>query len=229
MQRKYEIKGCPLVKITSKEIIEKIQNGNFRMTSLKKYREMYKEDGDDIIGDPNEGKFYVHDAYIVIPEKNVCENVKEYAFATPNENDFVFCMFEFDLKENDIFRFSQTQKERLPKFGDSALIITNREEFIKRVKKGAERNGYSICYDSVNYYDESIDDVKYLCNQVIRGIENIVFYKQKKYQYQQEFRLTTPYEGDRDFIEFDIGNISDITQVVSTEKLLDSFTRQIKL
>ena len=57
-----QIKGFPLIKINSKEIIEKTRKGSFYMNSLKFYRDLYKNTHDEIIGDPFEGKIYMHSA-----------------------------------------------------------------------------------------------------------------------------------------------------------------------
>ena len=89
-----EIKGFPLIKIKSREIIDKIRAGSFYMSSLRKYREMYAECGDDTIGDPNEGKVIIHDAMFVSEEMGLCEQVTDQPIATVNENDFVFCMYQ---------------------------------------------------------------------------------------------------------------------------------------
>ena len=126
-----EIKGFPLIKIKSREIINKIRSGSFYMSSLRKYREMYAECGDDTIGDPNEGKVIIHDAMFVSEEMGLCEQVTDQPIATVNENDFVFCMFGVNPNKHDKFLFSEEQKQKLIGFDDTAMIVTDVYEFCR--------------------------------------------------------------------------------------------------
>lgn len=52
MAYKGQIKGFPLIKIKSRDIIEKIQKGLFYMNSLRYYRNLYEKSQDEVIGDP---------------------------------------------------------------------------------------------------------------------------------------------------------------------------------
>lgn len=70
-----KIEGFPLIKIKSREIIDKIRTDSFYMSSLKKYREIYAECGDDTVGDPNEGKIIIHNAILVSEEMGLCTHV----------------------------------------------------------------------------------------------------------------------------------------------------------
>ena len=57
---------------------------------------------------------------------------------------------------------------------------------------------------------------------ITKGTENIVFHKTKKYEYQQEYRFTIPNNTGDDYLELDIGDISDITEVFSTEEMFSA-------
>ena len=218
-----QIKGFPLIKINSHEIIAKIQNGSFRMNSLKIYREMYDNCNDNIVGDPYEGKFIIHDAVFQIEELGVNEHVKDFAFSTANENDFVFCMFGINPEKHISFKFTDEQKQKLIGFNDTALLITDIGEFATRIEQAATGKGLKIKSDFVNYYDETIDDVARLLSLVRNGMENIVFNKVKDYAYQQEYRFTIPnFTGD-EYLELNIGDITDISKVFTTEELFNSY------
>lgn len=78
------------MKIKSRELIERLQGGSFYMNSLKVYREMYKNCKDIVIGDPNEGKLFVHEALLQSEESRKHEVRRDYGISTVNENDFVF-------------------------------------------------------------------------------------------------------------------------------------------
>ena len=98
-----QIKGFPLLKINSKEIIEKTQNGSFYMNSLQYYRDLYKDKNDEIIGDPFEGKIYVHNAIMNVNGEKIV--IKDDGLSTPNENDYVYCMFGVNPQLNTTFTF----------------------------------------------------------------------------------------------------------------------------
>lgn len=218
-----QIKGFPLIKIKSKEIIDKIRAGSFHMSSLKKYREMYAESGDDTIGDPNEGKLIIHEAIMIVPEFGEEQILHDYPMPTANENDFVFCMFGINPMKYDTFQFSEEQKKKLVGFDDTALLITDAHEFCRRVIAAAAEKNLEIESGFVNYYDETSDDTKRLADLVVNGVKNIVYYKTQKYKYQQELRFTVPNKTGEDFLEFNIGDISDISEVFTTEEILSAY------
>ena len=97
----------PLIKIQTEEIISLIKKGSIRFNSLKLYRDFYNRYGDKTIGDPNEGKFFIHHGRVIITEKNIDKEVQNCYFSTANENDFVFCLFGVNPKEYDSFIFSE--------------------------------------------------------------------------------------------------------------------------
>lgn len=66
------IKGSVFVKFQKSCIIEKTQQGSIYMNSLQQFRKLYKDSGDETIGDPYEGKLYIYNADCFIPDK---ENV----------------------------------------------------------------------------------------------------------------------------------------------------------
>lgn len=217
------IKGFPLIKIKSREIIEKTRAGSFYMNSLKVYREMYAKSNDNVIGDPYEGKLIVHNAVLQIEKLGTNQVIKDFAFPTANENDFVFCMFGVNSGKHHSFTFNEEQKQKLAGCGDTALLITDVSEYFKRIKKAADANNLEITSGFVDYYDENVDDIGRLLSLVTKGIRNIVFNKVKDYSYQNEYRFTTPnFIGDR-IKELDIGNIEDISEVFTTKELLNSY------
>lgn len=218
----FQIKGFPLIKIKSQEIIEKIQKGSFRMNSLKLYRDMYKDGNDDGIGDPYEGKLFVHNAVIKIEELGIEEKLNNYPISTVNENDFVFCMFGVNPNKYCSFTFTEEQKEKLVAFDEAALLITDTYEFCRRIKKSADKEGLRITSDFVNYYDDTIDDVTRLAQLCINGTQNIVFHKTQRYSYQQEYRFTIKNDDGTEFIELDIGDITKISKILTTKEILNS-------
>lgn len=220
------IKGFPLIKIKSREIISKIQKGSFYMSSLKTYREMYNKSGDDTVGDPNEGKFVIHEAFLTIPETGESTLIMDQALPTVNENDFVFCMFGINPDLHNEFLFTDEQKQKLINFDDTAMLVTDVYEFCKRIVCAANLRGLTIKSGFVKYYDEHINNAKIYIDLFRNGTENIVFHKTKKYEYQQEFRFTIRNTTGEDHLCLDIGDISDITKVFTTEQLFSSIIKK---
>ncbi|NLD19154.1 MAG: hypothetical protein GX663_02765 [Clostridiales bacterium] len=219
---KYSLGNFPLIKIKSKELIEKTQKGSFYMNSLKKYREMYLPDSDDDVADPYEGKFFVKEAYLCIPERDECKLFKNHLFGTNYENDFVFCMFGIHPELQQKFNFTEEQQEKLIKIGDTTLIITDPYEFRNRIANAALAEGYEVRDGFVKYYDENVDDVGRIIMSLRNETKDIVFYKRNKYKYQQEYRFTIKNITGEKFLELDIGDISDISEILTTERFLNA-------
>lgn len=217
-----QIEGFPLIKIKSRELIEKLQSGSFYMNSLKFFRNTYKDGKSDGVGDPYEGKLFVHNAVVKIAELGVEKVLNDYPISTVNENDFVFCMFGVDASKHTSFTFTEEQKEKLIAFDEAALLITNTDEFFRRIEKAADEKGLQIISGFVKYYDETADEILRFISLLTYGTENIVFHKTVKYSYQQEYRFTIQNNTGEDFIELDIGDITDISKIFTTKEILNS-------
>lgn len=112
-------------------------------------------------------------------------------------------------------------------FGDTALVILDPDEFIRRVKVAAEQAGYKAYFKIVQYYDPTIDNGNMLIS-LLEGMWNIAFWKRDSYAYQQEVRFVfTPGNEHIDHIELDIGDISDITAIVSAESVLSATAEKV--
>jgi hypothetical protein len=109
--------------------------------------------------------------------------------------------------------------ERIHNFGDSVLIIKNGNEFIKRVKDGLLKSGYGFTRDHVQYY--GFNNIEHL-KQVQKDNLRIAFWKRDKYAYQQEYRFLI-HDYVEDNLSVDIGDISDITDLLKTEELLNTY------
>lgn len=72
------------------------------------------------------------------------------------------------------FRFTDKQKEKMLSFGDTALIVLDHDEFIRRVKVAAEQAGYKVYFKPVQYYDPTIDGGNMLIS-LLAGMWNIAF------------------------------------------------------
>lgn len=219
-----DVKGTPLIKFQSAERIESLRKGHLYAKTLKYYRDLEKETGDDEIGDEFEAMFHVNEGYLRVAEtgEKICLN--NALIQTANSNDFVFCMFGI-YPSLSKFSFTDKQKEKMLSFGDTALVILDSDEFIRRVYAAAEREGYETHFGAVNYFDPTVDNINVIVS-LLKGMWNIAFWKRNKYTYQQEGRFVfTPGNGD-DHIDLDIGDISAITAVLPSETVLSAMVEK---
>lgn len=216
-----EIKGFPLIKFKDEEIIRRLQSGNVYLNNLKWFRDYENESGDMIIGDSYEGMLHISDGELRISETGDCRKLANSLIPTVASNPFVFCMSYIDPQVNN-FEFNALQREEFSKFGDTALLILDSYEFISRIRNKAKEKGYNMHFGKVHYYNENIDSGD-MWISLMRGTYNIAFWKRRIYKYQQEFRMVIDNENyNEDHIELNIGDISDISKVFTSEQILNS-------
>ena len=123
------------------------------------------------------------------------------------------------LKElEELLKIPEDCKE----FGDHTVFITDVGEFIRRVESTCRKQHYKLYRKSVDYYDPDI------FHGTFDGIE-AVFKKHDKYKNQREFRfaIDTGTAGS-DPIDFDIGDISDISMRCSIETANRSLSLSVR-
>lgn len=220
-QKTYQIKGFPMIKFQSRKHLESLQNGLVYANTLHYYRELEKQTGDATIGDSFDGLFHVNEGIVKIPETGEEFVLNDQLIETSASNDYVFCMFGIPANTEQ-FQFSDEQREHMKSFGDSALIILDSDEFKKRVTEAAKAKGYDVHFGKVNYIDSSIDYANVLISMQ-QGIWNVAFWKRIMYEYQKECRfIFSPGKAGVDHLELLIGDISDISVIVSAESALTS-------
>ncbi len=211
---KIEAKGPILIKMKTQKIIESLQSGRVYMNELG-YFIKEEEQEDDEVWDRIENQINssAYEAQGGIP----CN----FALKQENSSNFGFCMF-YISNEHAKFQFSDKQKERLVRFGDTALIIKDVGEFIRRATNAASKEGFELHHREVYYYDEKQEVTIEMMDLLTKGMYNISFFKREKFRHQQEYRLAVNMEKtERDHIELQIGDISDISVQVSTEQMLE--------
>ena len=213
----------PIVKIQNKEIIKKIQSGKMYLKNLEWFREKERQTGDMTIGDLLEGMLHISEGYMQIYDSDgkaiECVPLTDSAITTSFSNAFVFCATNIFPDESGHV-FADNQKPVFKEFGDTALVIENKGEFIKRIYKAAKELGYEVFYGVVNYYNKDEDNANMLIS-LLDGMHNIAFWKRDTYKVQQEFRIVLwKKDANEDYIEFDISDISDISKVISIEEAL---------
>ena len=123
--------------------------------------------------------------------------------------------------DGDGFNFTEEQKENIRKFGNKALVIINFDEFQRRIIEAAQKAGYKVVMKDVEYYPEGEPALPYLVNMCL-NFEDVAFWKNDSYKYQQEYRIALINTDDKseDAFTLDIGDISDISEVVSAKGVL---------
>ena len=224
-----------LMKFGSEENLKKLQAGQLYMKNLKYYVDLEKTTDDEDVGDKYDGQMVLQDIkinmYTVDTNKFIAQfNAPTASLDLGYSQCPVFCMFMFDYRnhveehldgENLTvkYQFTEEQLKKMPNFGDSVLIIKNGDEFVNRVKKGLLNAGYGFTRDHVQYY--AFNNVEHL-KQVQKDNSRIAFWKRDKYSYQQEYRFLV-HDFVDDYLSVDIGDISDITQLLRTEELLNTY------
>lgn len=207
------------------------------MKNLKYYVDLEKTTDDEDVGDKYDGQMMLQDVKISMYTVDTHEFIAQFdaPSATMNLGYLecpVFCMFMFDYRnhvEENLegenltvkYQFTEEQLKKMPNFGDSVLIIKNGDEFVNRVKKGLLEAGYGFSRDHVQYY--AFNNVEHL-KQIQSDNSRIAFWKRDKYSYQQEYRFLI-HDFVDDYLSVEIGDISDITQLLRTEELLNTYLK----
>jgi len=203
------------------------------MKRLQHYVDLEKATDDEDVGDMYAGQSVLKEATLSMYDSDTNDLFARIEFPQLSL-DFgylncpVFCMFMLDwrnhvsheLDGNTLkvsYQFTKTQQQKLANFGESALIINNANEFVNRVKKGFLASGIPFVRKPVSYYDSnSVEQMK----DVQDDDYKVAFWKREKHSHQQEYRFMAGIEVD-DHLKIDIGDISDITTIVPTKKLLE--------
>lgn len=223
VQNVYTSKGAPLIKFQCSEKIRKLKEGHLYAKTLSYYRNL-EQGEDDTVKDEFDGLLFTPEGYLVIPEKGEIRDVSTTLFRTIASADCVFCAFDVDLK-SDYFEFSKQQKEKMRSFGDTALVILDRGEFICRVEKAAEKEGIKGYFGRVQYFNSEETQMKMWCS-LMKNSHNIAFWKRLKYSYQQEWRFVFDTHIEQpDHLDLDIGDISDISIEYPADTILQSIAK----
>ncbi len=217
-----------------KEYADDFLQGKLFLNSLRYFKEIEGEDGR---GDKNEGAI-VHpldDFILTLAATN--EETGEVSEVTLTKDDLaapvsthprwydhinLLCMYachcvEFpSISDDNIndFRKQLETPEECVSLGEHAIIITNRQEFFRRISVAAEQSGYGFCGGLVTYYDPEVG------TPTTRPDIETIFHKRKEYEYQNEFRIAV----DANLNEptpriLSIGDISDIAFLMRTAEI----------
>lgn len=217
--------------------IDSLMEGNLYMNNLQYYIDREKETGDRGLGD----KLEASQVLTEIEFKMYDNKTGELAFTGTSESinlrfngdekKPVFCLFaltseHLSIKDEDNefyiteMAFSHEEVEKMiNEFGDQLLIIDSKE-FIERVEKAFNDNGYGYVGAKVNYDDYSINNTKRL-DSYIKNDHEIFFWKDKYFENQNEYRFVITSTDIDEPMVVNIGNISDICTPFSARELFN--------
>jgi hypothetical protein len=138
-----------------------------------------------------------------------------YALHT-NGFDFVDNKIELPVEKMEELNKQLKVDKRCLDFGKYAVVIPA-QQFINQLRESFKRQPYRCDARLVKYYD----------NEVFHGeipSQEVPFMKQKRFSYQQEFRLcvNTNLKND-DAITINIGDLSQISAKVDSAKIINGF------
>ncbi len=223
------------VKFGSKENLVKLQQGQLYMKNLQYYVDLEKNTLDEDVGDKYDGQMMLEDTKVTLVDYETKELFKEFTTTRVSmglgfSKCPVFCFFSFDDRNSikaelngdnlkAYYEFTDEQRNKLNAFGTHALIIKNTNEFVERIQNGLLSNEIGYSRGFVQYY--SYNNIEHF-RQVKEDNTKIAFWKRQKYAYQQEYRFLAHTTVD-DHLIIDIGDISHITQLVETKRLLNTY------
>lgn len=210
-----------LVKITKNEYLESNLRGGIYMNNIERFR---------ALENAAQGDLYEGTSRVI--EK---EDMESFGFnLNKQEKDAIigpmvfldetyknvnlFCMYQL-LIDDDNHKIQKPSKKLLDFNSDIAIVILDPDEFIKRVESKIREellNENLIYYISgdVNYNISLIDDMS--------TFSTSFFNKINYYSYQQEWRIAISFSiSESGARTLEIGDIRDITKVVSLNELLD--------
>lgn len=200
-----------LIKIGELEHIQKLQSkGLLYLNNLKYYREMESKEK-HLRRDVLEGSsshinlttLQLFDGTKELPLKFKSGHLNEYI--PENLKHHIFCIYGI---KSEIINSGPFISADLIQFGDSALIITDIDEFIKRINNKLKLLKFNCKMGFVKYYDPTKNHMNLTA-----------FDKPDYYEYQNEIRLLVMGHPEPT-LEIEIGSISDISVIVDSNDLL---------
>lgn len=199
-----QTRAVKLLKFGRRNYMEKFQGGVLYMNTLKHFQTSEccklrsdKDEGLSAVYQANGAILFRQNGKREFVHIGTVNNQMHYRDREKDpEHQKIFCMYALQVEPQ-----KQKIDERNFGFGDTCVLILDPKEFLNRVKCAAAQKRIEVYHKLVEYVDRK----KY--NGKIGA-----FRKFSEFSYQNEFRilifleLPVPYE-------FNIGNISDITEL----------------
>lgn len=120
----------------------------------------------------------------------------------------------FVKERNNLIKKQIEFDEKVSELGNIAIVITDVEEFIDRVKQHCNND---LNHGLIGYFNDEADSVHF------KGIESI-FRKRKRYSYQREYRFLFSPTDQLNSKTFHIGDLKDIAYKTTISELKKSIS-----
>lgn len=200
------------IKFIDKEAVNKFLSGKMRFGSVTGYRDI---ENNFVIEreDTEEGRYFTQ-KYVTPYGMSV-----NFRLESNLDNQYALCLYHLTDKVD------LESLKKMKKFGEYAIIIKNEQEFLRRLDNGASREQYVSLKRDVLYYNESIEDEMAVMQLLSSGLENLCFVKRENpfsYQYEYRYLLINKFLIDKPFLEYSIGDISDISDIRFASELISN-------
>jgi hypothetical protein len=201
-----------LIKFGKLEHLQQLQTEGLLYLNNLPY--FWKIEDEELRGDPFDSALQVirgPKVTMVMPDENevtLCTNYTARIRPSKPEEINIFCMYALRPLVEGAFPID----ERNQRFGDHALILMNRDEFIQRIESSLKSQMIVGDADLVEYVnDEHTEKLG-------------PFRKFNRFSYQYEWRLVC-YDGPGKEREIRIGSIQDISVILPSNEI----NKQIKI
>jgi hypothetical protein len=228
-----------LMKVAPLERLQQMQRGLLYMNSIDYFSNLKGEEGAKVRSDELESIYAQFQTGIVNNNHRIEIAFSHSSFgnfdlpqgtivsmAVPSpRNTFVFCMtcIGEDKKGNisHLIGDKYHMDRRMEKFGSHTLIINNSAKFFERYSDAINRTDGFFVHD---YMDGGCGIMDYKKISKHKGKIGL-FIKDKQYDWQREYRFVLGAKetllNESGALELNIGDISDISQIIETKRLID--------
>jgi hypothetical protein len=191
-----------------------IENGTIYMNTVSYFKNL---EGDNERADKNENITGLHQANTIkmhINGKEIKGLTNQVTFYIPEQDKHiathVYCLSHIS---GDVREDGKLIDDRVKDFGEALVAIYPPHEFVKRINEKLDE-----LYKNGEILRAHTGCVEYIDKGSYSG-DMSIFKKTNDYAHQREFRITVtrPYDLQNPF-EFNIGNLTDIAQVIETKK-----------
>lgn len=214
-----------LIKFTSLKFAKSFRNGTIYMNSMDYFRRV---EGDQMLrGDLLEG------THSIIAKDDFDESLPKLGMIfSKNEKDAItggMSLISEELKYYKIFSmyhlncdlstgYIESVDNRINKFGDTFVLIFNFEEFQRRILCELDKDKYQCKYNVLGFGGGKVEYYNWDSPTQELGLLK----KLNMYSWQKEYRLIAePMEFTLEPLILNIGDISDISIIGSTKRLIE--------
>lgn len=217
-----------LIKFIDSRWSDQFRAGRIRMGSVASFRKQYESDfGRRQDFNENLLALYQPDKSIISINDNIISDLAGPVDVRLNNDDFsyLFCMTAITDLDIDRGGGCFSLDSALVNLGDSAIIVTNVSEFLRRLRSCISETGWlSGRSDESGKFSSPIE---YVDLDTFHGRLGL-FRKSSQFAFQHEWRvaLADALEQGLEEIFLEVGDLTDITTVMASEHLLKTkFTR----